>query len=232
MDTNKPKAIFGKFNRLQLATAVAILFHVIGLIGILWFNHDFFIRTTVFNLLLMFALLLYTEQKINSRWMLFFLLCFLGGIIAELIGVHTAKLFGEYRYGDVLGLKIRDVPLMIGINWFIVMLGSGRLVGSLSENFRTFREAPKWVRILALSIDAACIAVVFDWIMEPVAIKLGFWQWGNDGSIPFYNYVCWFLVSLLLQVFYQGLMGETRNKFALHLLMIQAMFFLILRSLL
>ena len=39
-------------------------------------------------------------------------------------------------------------------------------------------------------------AVIFDWFLEPLAIRLGFWKW--DGEIPVYNYICWFVISLLL----------------------------------
>jgi putative membrane protein len=67
--------------------------------------------------------------------------------------------------------------------------------------------------------------------MEPIAIKLGYWKWGGNGAVPFFNYVCWFLVSLFLLFIFHQLKFDKRNKFALHLLMIQVMFFLLLRTL-
>jgi putative membrane protein len=88
------------------------------------------------------------------------------------------------------------------------------------------------LKLLSIVVDGATLAVLFDWLMEPVAIKLGFWSWGGDGSIPYFNYACWFIASLLLLYIFHQLNFEKRNKFALHLLMIQVMFFLILRTLL
>jgi putative membrane protein len=32
-------------------------------------------------------------------------------------------------------------------------------------------------------------------------MKLDFWQWEND-SIPIFNYVCWFTISLPMHFFY------------------------------
>lgn len=40
-----------KYSRYQVATAIAILFHAIGLLGILFVDKDVFIRTTPFHLL-------------------------------------------------------------------------------------------------------------------------------------------------------------------------------------
>ncbi|NEM04400.1 hypothetical protein G3W01_24170 [Escherichia coli] len=30
---------------------------------------------------------------------------------------------------------------------------------------------------ISLVLDGALLTVFFDWVMEPVAVKLGFWQW-------------------------------------------------------
>ena len=37
---------------------------------------------------------------------------------------------------------------------------------------------------------------IFDLFMEPAVIKLGYWQWLN-GTIPFQNYLAWFVISAL-----------------------------------
>lgn len=52
-----------KYSRYQAATAIAILFHAIGLTGILFINKDLFIRTTPYHLLLMGILLFYTAKR-------------------------------------------------------------------------------------------------------------------------------------------------------------------------
>jgi putative membrane protein len=79
-------------------------------------------------------------------------------------------------------------------------------------------------------VDGACLAVFFDWLMEPVAVKLGFWIWKGDGAIPFYNYICWLMISLLLLSIFNFAGFRKENKFAVNLLLIQALFFLILRT--
>ena len=78
-------------------------------------------------------------------------------------------------------------------------------------------------------VDGAGLAVLYDWILEPVALKLGYWQWeGNE--IPSGNYWGWFLVSALVLLIFRLLPFPKRNLFAVHLLLIQVMFFLLLRT--
>ena len=61
------------------------------------------------------------------------------------------------------------------------------------------------------------------------AVKLGFWQWEN-GIIPLYNYVCWFLISVFLLVLLRKFPFPRANHFAVHLFIIQLLFFWILRT--
>jgi putative membrane protein len=78
-------------------------------------------------------------------------------------------------------------------------------------------------------VDGAMLAVLFDWILEPVAIKLGYWTWkGTD--VPLYNYLSWFFLSCCLLTIFHFCSFEKENKFAVNLLLIQAMFFLLLRT--
>ncbi len=222
--------------RIQIATFIAILFHVIGLIGILFFDKSFFAQTTSLNLLLMFLLILFTQNSINKSFLFFIISCFVTGILVEIIGTKTGILFGNYSYGTVLGPTFMNVPYIIGLNWFMIIYCAGIsmniLLHKMVDQINTITNNKKpIIKLLSLVIDGATLAVFFDWIMEPIAIKLGYWKWGGDGAVPFFNYVCWFLVSLFLLFIFHQLKFDKRNKFALHLLMIQVMFFLLLRTL-
>jgi putative membrane protein len=224
-----------KFSRTQAATAIAVLFHTIGIVGLLFFDQHFFLQSTPFNLLLMFVLLLWTQKEKNKYFILFFLICFLAGIGVEMIGIKTGMLFGDYSYGNVLGYKLQHVPVLIGINWFIIIYCSGISIHTLlMKAIRRVSEdngkAPMALRALSVIIDGATLALFFDWLMEPVAIKLGYWTWNGDGSVPFYNYLCWFVVSILLLSVFHFVKFNKQNKFAVNLLLIQLMFFLLLRT--
>jgi bisanhydrobacterioruberin hydratase len=114
-------------DKVTIATVIAILFHAIGFVG-MFFNKDFFVATTPLNLLLMFGLILYTQNKINIHLVIFFIVCFVVGIWVEVIGTSTGLLFGNYSYSKNLGPAFKNVPLVIGINWCIIMFCCGATV--------------------------------------------------------------------------------------------------------
>lgn len=224
-----------RWNKVQVATAVAVFFHLVGLGGILFGNREFFASVSSLNLLLMLALMIYSQEDRSGSFYLFAFVCFVTGMVVEVIGTSTGWLFGEYAYGKTLGFSVWNVPLIIGVNWFLVMYGCGSAIQHLMQKMAARLPADrqpsnKLLQTLAVVVDGATLAVLFDWVMEPVAISLGYWHWKGSGEIPLYNYVCWFLVSAFLLYVYRRLHFGKTNKFAIHLLLIQLMFFLILRS--
>ena len=227
--------MLNRYTKFDIATAIAILFHSIGLVGLLFFDKNFFIAATPVNLLLSFALLIWTQTGKNIHFFLFLLTCFAVGIIVEITGVNTKILFGDYTYGNVLGFKIQNTPVLIGVNWFIIIYCCGisihtLLMKAINRIAADTGKAPTALKALSVIIDGATLAVFFDWLMEPVAVKLGYWVWNGDGSIPMFNYICWFVVSLLLLTVFHLAKFNKQNKFAVNLLLIQLMFFLLLRT--
>lgn len=231
-NNNKNILLFG-LNKTQTATSIAIVFHLIGLMGIIFFDRSLFVKTSAINLLLMLGLIFYTQDKINRTFVLFFGLTFSLGILIEIIGTKTGYLFGSYSYGNVLGPAIENVPVIIGVNWFIVMFCCGTSIHLFIQILiKKLTDVPvnPFIKKLSLMVDGAILALIFDWMMEPVAVKLGYWSWNEGGCIPLYNYVCWFMTSVFFLWLFQRLDFNKDNKFAVNLLMIQTMFFLILRT--
>lgn len=227
--------MLNRFTKFEIATAIAILFHSIGLVGLLFFDKSFFLAATPINLLLSFALLIWTQTNKNLFFFLFLIACFAVGIAVEIIGINTGLLFGDYTYGNVLGPKVQNVPLLIGVNWFLIIYCCGisintLLMKAINRIAADTGKNPMALKALSVIIDGATLAVLFDWLMEPVAVKLGYWVWNGDGSIPMFNYICWFVVSLLLLSIFHFAKFNKQNKFAVNLLLIQLMFFLLLRT--
>jgi len=236
--TNIPKLDKLSFfisSRTRIATVIAIFFHTIGLVGMLIFKSELIINATPINLLLSFGLLIWTQQKKKWPFYVFMSISFLTGFMVEVIGVNTGYLFGDYSYGNVLGFQIKSVPLIIGVNWFIVIFCCGVFTRTIMAKLQgkiagQKQKSPVFLNMFSVIADGATLAVALDWLMEPVAIKLGFWKWGNDGTIPFYNYLCWFVISLFLMALFHLMPFSKKNNFAVNLLLIQSMFFLLLRT--
>lgn len=110
---------------------------------------------------------------------------------AEAVGVATGAVFGEYVYGPTLGWKACDVPVIIAFNWVMAVNGAVCLAG------RILPLRAGVGRRIALPLLAGAIAAAFDWVMEPVAIRLDYWTWAG-GSIPLQNYAAWLVLAAVL----------------------------------
>jgi len=205
---------------LNWAVFMAVLVHVSGAIGIAFFDRNLFVSLTPVNLLLMFLLLLWNEGSLRIPFLLSLLIAFFTGLFTEMVGVHTGWLFGSYVYQPVMGPQLLEVPLLIGLNWFIVVYASFILV---SRFYKLHHTAPWLIALLT-----ALLTTLFDWLMEPVAMELGFWSWENN-AVPFYNYFCWFVISLLLARIFVRIKTPIVNMFAVLLLLVQTAFFIFLR---
>lgn len=224
-----------KIDKYKIATFIALLFHVSGLIGMFTSKHDWFVSNTPLNLLIMFGLIIWTHSEKNLPFFIFAAVAFVTGMVTEMIGVNTGLLFGKYEYGKVLGAGLYRVPWLIGINWFTVMYCCGIFISHLHSFIERQTVTAESIitpqmRFMSFIIDGALLATFFDYILEPVAVKLGYWTWLEDGNIPFLNYACWFLISMLLLTVFNLLTFNKRNQFAVHLLIIELLFFGALRT--
>lgn len=207
--------------RTNVWIAVIIILHVVGLAGIISETYrPLFTALSPINLLLSAALMLWLQPSYSASVKVWLMLVFLIGFFAEVIGVKTGLLFGEYQYGNVLGLKLLDVPLLIGFNWMMVSLGSYVLIQPARVN--------KYLK----AILATLLCVLLDVFIEPVAIKLGYWHW-FVGFPPLQNYIGWFFVALVIQL-YPAVFNKhiPKNRVAAALFITQFVFFVTLSLLL
>jgi putative membrane protein len=196
---------------IQVIIGILIIFHTIG-VGIMLFYPEG-AKLSYLNLMLA-GFLLFISEKNYLRTAATFIVILLGGFAIEYIGVHTGVLFGNYEYGAALGPKIGNIPIIIGVNWFCIVVASSALLYSLKIN------------IVIKSILAGALCTGMDYLIEPVAIKLDFWDWEN-GIIPLWNYACWFGFSIVFSFVYFSL-AKARNKPAQSLYFIWILFFSIL----
>lgn len=194
---------------------ILILFHVVGLIGILFIDVDLFAALSSLNLLLTaFLIFVDNEGPYKEFWRLFFSV-FLLGYFVELLGILTGFPFGNYVYLNNLGPKLFGVPIVIGVNWFLMTISTGFVSHYIFES----KKARIW--------SAALLMVFIDVLIEPVADELKYWVW--EGSyVPAWNYVGWLGVSLIAQVVFQATVSLHINNIAVKYFFVVIIFFLLL----
>lgn len=164
------------------------------------------------SILLSALVLAISFRRQMNHFILFMGICFVAGMTYESIGVHTGLLFGDYFYGDNLGPKIWDVPLIIGINWGLLSISSGILAAR-------FTSSHIW-----RAIWASLLMVGLDILIEPVAMSSGYWNW-ESAQVPLYNYVCWFFLALPVNYLFTQFAFHEQNRAAIGLYFIFAVFF-------
>jgi len=189
------------------------LMYLAGLIGLnVPVSASLFQILTPFNLVASLVLLLLFHTDFRPAFWVYCALAFSVGFGVEVAGVYTGAIFGHYAYGEVLGPKLMEVPLVIGTNWLMLSY----LCGSVTDRL----PVSQTVKVLV----AAGLMTLLDFVIEPVAIQLDFWQW-QGGNIPLQNYLAWYVVSAALFFVYFKMPFQKRNTLAPLLLLLQFLFF-------
>ena len=189
-------------------------FQICGLIGVLFIDRDLTLSLTPQNLLVTtFSIFFIYEDKI--KMLRFFIFAFSIGFLVEVIGVNYGIIFGNYTYGTVLGFKVLNVPLMIGVNWFFLSISCG----GISDIF--FKE------LIPKVLLGSFLMVFLDILIEPLAPVLNFWEF-EGGIAPIKNYIGWFITSFLIQLVYQKMKINFSPLFSVLIYLTQMGFFILL----
>lgn len=177
-----------------IAVGALAWFFLTGLVGhLIAFTRPWMILLTPWVLYIVSFLVYTASAGKERRWHLWALFAFILTFSAEAIGTATGAIFGAYTYGDVLGPQVLAVPPVIGLNWIMICAGASALVG---KTFRRLKIPARYIFFLLGALLSACLCTVFDLILEPVAVYLGYWAW-EGVDIPLQNYVAWFVLSLI-----------------------------------
>tara|TARA_B100001939_G_scaffold340035_1_gene347576 strand:- start:202 stop:843 length:642 start_codon:yes stop_codon:yes gene_type:complete len=167
------------------------LINISGFFGILSDQKDFFLSSTPYVLTLTLFLLT-VNNSINKKFLIRLFLIFLLGLTVEIIGVNFSIFFGEYKYGNNLGIKIFDVPIVIGFNWVLLII--------LTGNF-AHKIFPKSIILRVLT--GSIMMILLDLLIEVSAPKLDYWEF-TVNPVPLSNYLWWFIFSILFHFIYQS----------------------------
>ena len=128
------------------------------------------------------------------------------GLAAEAVGVATGVPFGRYAYGDDLGPKAFDVPVLVPMAWtmfaYPALLVGRRLAGRMA--------------VVAWPIGALALAS-WDVFLDPQMVAEGHWRWSDPTpalpgvpGIPLTNFAGWVAVALVIIGLLHALLPPTR----------------------
>jgi len=199
----------------KLAEWFFLIFYAVGFFGLaIPVSQHLFLKLFPLALLLSFmAILLFHSEAYSAKTIFVLIMIGFCGFLIEVAGVNTHAVFGDYSYGNALGIKVFNTPLLIGINWIMLTYAGSSITEGL--------KVPLILKILLASL----IMLVYDGFLEQVAPDLDMWYW-KDSVIPLQNYLAWFFIALVFQIVIKVFSINTQNLIAWKIIVIQVLFFL------
>ena len=199
-------------SRSTLFICALYIIHLSALIGVYLGYIQWFLSKTWAILFLIFLVQWdgLPKKSIKISWpipVIFFI-----GFMAEWLGVKFSFLFGDYSYGANLGIKLDDVPIIMGINWVILSLATRGII-------QRFFKLPI-MKILVSSV----LMVSLDVLLEPLAPQLDYWSFETMVA-PLSNYMGWLIYSILMQSLLEFVQFKGHFNISVHILIIQLFFF-------
>lgn len=190
-----------------------VIFYAVGFAGLsVPAIRPFFVHLTPFALLLSSFIVGLFHSKFSAKTIFVFIFIYIASFIVELIGVNTGSIFGNYSYGHGLGIKLFNTPLIIGLNWLLLVYVSNSVM-----------ELSNWPLMLKI-VGAAFLLLGYDVLLEQVAPQLAMWTF-SESAVPVQNYLAWFLLALLFSLVINLMKINTKNRIAPVVFGIQALFF-------
>jgi uncharacterized membrane protein len=193
-----------------------LIFYSVAVLGFMipW-THAVFVAIIPYALLLSVYLLGLYHERYSEKDIAVFLEIALMGFFIEVVGVKTGAVFGLYVYGDALGPKVLDTPLLISINWLFLTYAAYSISQRVSERW--------YVQVLL----TPTLMLLYDLVLEQIAPLMDMWSWENS-VVPFKNYLAWWVIGLVFTFSLRFFRVEVKNPLALILFFTQFLFFVIL----
>ncbi len=189
-----------------------LVFHIIPA------TYKYVLIITDISMLLTNSVVMYflLRAQADKKLLFWSIITFLLTYLTELAGIKTGAIFGSYEYGETMLIQVLNVPVVIAMNWVMLIIGSY----SIAQRAK--------VKPIFIPLISSLIVVGFDFVMEVVAMKLDYWQWEGN-IVPLQNYIAWFIISLTFTSMLALLKLRIENRIVQIYFLIQLLFFIGLR---
>jgi len=148
------------------------------------------------------------------------ILSFFIAFIAEVLGVNFGLIFGHYYYTEILGPSLFGVPFLAALAWEPILYAAFILSQTAIPSLE--KESMKITTLLWVSLVGAIATTAWDLMIDPIAVKYGWWVWVDGGAyapniengVPIQNYMGWLMVSFVIMLLYHWLTYRKGAKYA------------------
>lgn len=203
-----------KENRKRLISIILVWLSILSIVtGVLlgYKNNVLFLTPWCF---LMYLAIIFWNSSTHKNLILGSLLVFVLGTTVEVIGVNYKEFFGEYEYGENLGLKLFGIPLSIGINWIILVYCTSAISEKINKN------------IFISSILGSLLFVSLDIVVDVSAARFDFWT-PKDQIPSFQEYIHWIIAVFFVHLVFLKIYRSFNYTLSFHMFLAMFIFPLI-----
>jgi isopentenyl-diphosphate delta-isomerase len=129
-------------------------------------------------------------------------------LVIETSAIITGFPYGHFGYSDLLGYRLFGyTPWTVFLAWTPLVLAAYAIAQRISEDQLTANSYQLAARIYRILVTAMTL-VVFDLVLDPGAVKVGFWRYEGGGAfygVPVSNFVGWMfsgaIAGIVLEIF-------------------------------
>jgi uncharacterized membrane protein len=130
-------------------------------------------------------------------------ICIVVGNLVENVGVMTGFPYGRYYFASLMGPKLFNVPVLLGLAY----IGMAYVSWTLARLIVGRPQAPMaGTRLLTLPLVAGFIMVAWDLAQDPIwGSVLHGWVWRDGGpwfGVPISNYLGWYLNVFIIYLLF------------------------------
>jgi putative membrane protein len=198
-------------------TLFLFIIYLVGVAGIsIHFTSAFFAGLIpIIILLSFFTCLIYHKPAFDNTTILVFLAIVVSSFFIEAAAVKYGFIFGNYSYGTSLGFQVIGAPLIIGLNWLLLVYCTAALTENLNQG------------IIIKVIVASLLMLFYDLLLEISAPFLNMWSF-EEGKIPVRNFIAWFAIALFFHSLVKIARVKIINTVAQQVFAIQIIFFILI----
>ncbi len=194
-----------QITRKSIISIVLIWLFITALIVFILFGYEsWFLNSLIIIQLISIGLILWNSTIPKKLLFLGLLIPFFLGFIVEYIGVNYGVIFGEYEYGESMGIKFLGVPIIVGVNWATITYCTAAIAEKISTN-----------KIIT-SILGALLFVALDIVVEATAQRFDLWEPLNFIP-PINEYIGWIIASFLVHFLFMKVVKVFNYTIAFHL---------------
>ncbi|MBA3758349.1 carotenoid biosynthesis protein [Candidatus Saccharibacteria bacterium] len=122
-------------------------------------------------------------------------------LFIESLALKTGFPYGDFTYTDVLGNKVFGLT-----PWTVAFAYPPLLL--LTYWYARMRHSNRWKIYFSTAFDA----MLLDLVLDPAAVRLGFWYWDKPGfyyQVPLINFLGWLLTGYIGAIILHYLWGRT-----------------------